>query len=165
MDVLVRQYDWIRRTRELLFRYCETLTSEDYVRELDGFGGGSIRSLHVHVAECYQSWLGNFALKKGMTLAKPDSVSNVQEMRQVFEEVNSLVYEFFQEFNGRWDLILTGSVPWQDENEELTTLWLFTHTVTHEFHHKGQMVSMSRQLGYTPPDTDLIEPVKWKPIR
>ncbi|MFI5159066.1 MAG: DinB family protein [Sphingobacteriales bacterium] len=33
---------------------------------------------------------------------------------------------------------------------------LFTHVTTHEFHHKGQVVSMSRQLGYTPVDTDVI---------
>ncbi|PTX59954.1 hypothetical protein C8P63_11099 [Melghirimyces profundicolus] len=30
MNVLVKQYDWIRWTREVLFEYCETLTPEDY---------------------------------------------------------------------------------------------------------------------------------------
>ena len=27
-----------------------------------------------------------------------------------------------------------------------TPLWLLTHTETHEFHHKGQIVSMARHL-------------------
>ncbi|MFP3360862.1 DinB family protein, partial [Planococcus sp. SIMBA_143] len=36
--------------------------------------------------------------------------------------------------------------------------WLYTHTATHEFHHKGQIVKIGRKLGYIPPDTDLIEP-------
>ncbi|MCB0535444.1 MAG: hypothetical protein KDD14_24780 [Saprospiraceae bacterium] len=35
-------------------------------------------------------------------------------------------------------------------------LRLFTHIVTHEFHHKGQILSLSRHLGYTPVDTDIM---------
>ena len=34
--------------------------------------------------------------------------------------------------------------PWS-----ITPLWLLTHTETHEFHHKGQIVSVARHLGYT----------------
>nr|WP_242021046.1 DinB family protein [Cytobacillus oceanisediminis] len=30
------------------------------------------------------------------------------------------------------------------------------HTVTHEYHHKGQIMAMSRQLGYEPPNTDVL---------
>ena len=35
-------------------------------------------------------------------------------------------------------------------------LKLFTHVITHEFHHKGQILSLSRHLGYVPVDTDVI---------
>jgi len=31
-----------------------------------------------------------------------------------------------------------------------------THVMTHEFHHKGQIMTMGRMLGYTPPDADVI---------
>ena len=41
--------------------------------------------------------------------------------------------------------------PWST-----TRIWLLTHTETHEFHHKGQIASMARHLGYVPPNTDLI---------
>ncbi|MBR7794935.1 hypothetical protein GT022_02615 [Agaribacter marinus] len=53
---------------------------------------------------------------------------------------------------------MSGPVSWQDEEEELTPLWHFTHAATHEFHYKGQIVSMLRQLEYTSDDTDLIKP-------
>ncbi|MNY72090.1 DinB family protein [compost metagenome] len=33
---------------------------------------------------------------------------------------------------------------------------LFSHVITHEYHHKGQILSLSRHLGYTPVDTDII---------
>ncbi len=35
-------------------------------------------------------------------------------------------------------------------------LKLFTHVITHEFHHKGQILSLSRHLGYVRVDTDII---------
>jgi len=36
-----------------------------------------------------------------------------------------------------------------------TPLQLFTHVLTHEFHHKGQIMTMCRILGYTPVETDV----------
>ncbi|MBM7645398.1 putative damage-inducible protein DinB [Scopulibacillus daqui] len=162
MNVLMKQYNWVSSTREQLFRYCETLNPADYIKELGEFGGNSIRNLHVHVAECYQSWLGIFGLKKNITLVEPSSVNKVQEIRQIFNEINNLVYEFINKFEGNWDYILTGYVPWSHQEEGLTAMWLYTHTITHEFHHKGQIVSMGRQLGYIPLDTDLIAPSELK---
>ncbi|WLD93304.1 DinB family protein [Alkalihalobacillus sp. AL-G] len=156
MELFITQYDWIQRTRESLFRYCETLSPTDYVKELENFGGDSIRSLHAHVADCYRAWLGSRALGKSLPEIKPESVNNVQEMRQIFKKTDDLVHEFLNEFKGRCDHSIPVTFK-SGENAEFTTLWLFTHTATHEFHHKGQIVKIGRQLGYTPPDTDLIE--------
>ncbi|SFA95097.1 Uncharacterized damage-inducible protein DinB (forms a four-helix bundle) [Lentibacillus halodurans] len=158
MSVLKRQYDLVKSTRELLFAFCEKLDPEDYAKELDGFGWGSIRNLHIHVAECYQSWLANFGLKANVRVGEPWMVKSVQDMRNIFSEVDSLVYRFLDTYDGQLDKNVKGPVSWQEEDEELSVLWLFTHTITHEFHHKGQMVSMARQLGYVPDDTDLIVP-------
>lgn len=39
--------------------------------------------------------------------------------------------------------------------------WLLMHPITHEFHHKGQMMTPARIWGYTMPpetDTDLVPP-------
>ncbi|QKY70708.1 DinB family protein [Lentibacillus sp. CBA3610] len=155
MIALKRQYDLVKNSRELLFGFCEKLDPEDYIKELDGFGWGSIRNLHTHVAECYQSWLANFGLKENTRVAEPRMVSNVQDIRNIFSDVDSLVYRFLDTYADKLDMNVKGPVPWQKEDEELPVLWLFTHTITHEFHHKGQIVSMARQLGYVPDDTDL----------
>ena len=153
MDVFKTQYDWIQRTRESLFDYCETLSPADYVKELENFGGDSVQSLHVHVANCYRVWLGNRALGKSLSKIEIESVNNVEKMRAIFRGTDDLVYEFLNKFNGKWD-----EINKVDGRGEFTALWLFTHTITHEFHHKGQIVKIGRQLGYIPPDTDLVEP-------
>ncbi|MFF2450270.1 DinB family protein [Neobacillus sp. NPDC058068] len=155
MDVFVSQYEWIRRTRESLFSYCETLPQSDYFKELKTFGGDSIRSLHAHVADCYRVWLGSRALGKSFPKITPDSVNNVTEMREVFRKIDDLVHEFLNEFKGKWDNTIQVSFE-EGGRAEISALWLFTHTITHEFHHKGQIVKIGRQLGYIPPDTDLI---------
>ena len=158
MEVLAKQYEWIRVTRETLFSYCEALKPEDYVRELDGFGFGSIRNLHVHVSNCYEHWLRGFGLWQEPKYVKPETVQSVEEMRKVFGKVNALAEEFLREYEGKWDTVISRTFEETGEVEELTPLWLLTHTVTHEFHHKGQILSMSRQMGYTPVDSDLISP-------
>ncbi|TKC18977.1 DinB family protein [Robertmurraya kyonggiensis] len=157
MELFVSQYTWIQKTRELLFRYCETVSPEDYVKELETFGGDSILGLQAHVADCYRAWLGTRALGKSLAAISPESINNVQEMQEVYRKTDEMVYEFLREFNGKWEQ----NVPVMFENgrhAEFTALWLFTHTITHEFHHKGQIVKMGRTLGYIPPDTDLIDP-------
>lgn len=156
MDVFVSQYEWIQRTRESLFRYCETMSPLDYVKELETFGGDSIRSLHAHVADCYRVWLGSRALGKSLPKITPDSINSVQEMREVFRKTDDLVHEFLNEFIGKWDNVVQVSFE-EGGSAKISSLWLFTHTITHEFHHKGQIVKIGRQLGYIPPDTDLIE--------
>ncbi|WNB90957.1 DinB family protein [Bacillus sp. NEB1478] len=156
MDVFVRQYDWIQSTRETLFHYCESISPSDYVKELEAFGGDSIRSLHAHVADCYRVWLGNRALGHSIPKIDPLSIDNVQEMREVFSKTDALVHEFLNEFENKWDQNVHVSFE-HGGSAKFTSLWLLTHTITHEFHHKGQIVKIGRKLGYIPPDTDLIE--------
>ena len=162
MAVLNKQYELIRETRESLFKYCETMSDEDYRRELETLGDKSIRNLHAHVAGCYQYWLGSFALKQHFHMVDPIDIHNVSEMRDLFKSVNQLVEEFLNQFSDKWDMLITGRIPRQKNEEQLTALWLLTHALTHEFHHKGQIVSIGRQLGYSPPDTDLIVPTLFK---
>ncbi|MBB6674699.1 hypothetical protein H7C19_28865 [Cohnella nanjingensis] len=49
-------------------------------------------------------------------------------------------------------------IPWRNEDEVVvrTPVQLLLHTVTHEYHHKGQVVTMARQMGYIPPNTDVL---------
>ncbi|MBS2968461.1 DinB family protein [Metabacillus sp. KIGAM252] len=158
MSMLSNQYKLVKQTRELLFEFCEGLDSSHYTQELEAFGWGSIRNLHVHVAMCYQSWLKRFGLKQEHADIKEGQIKNVEEMRRLFEKVDRLVLQFLIKYEDAPYTLLKGKVSWQEEEEELSVLWLLTHTMTHEFHHKGQIVSIARHLGYTPADTDLIIP-------
>ncbi|PSR54706.1 damage-inducible protein DinB [Adhaeribacter arboris] len=156
MDLLQQQYKLIQSARAALFSYGDTFTPAHFTEELPAFGGSSIRSLLVHTANTYQFWLGNFAQAQELPFMKPLFVTNLNEVRRIFQEVNSLTEKFLQHFEEKWLEPVTGEIPWRKTTMQVTPLALFTHVITHECHHKGQVVWMSRQLGYTPPDTDVL---------
>lgn len=156
MALLTQQYKLMQSARATLFSYCDTVSLAHFTEELPAFGGGSIRNLLVHTANTYQFWLGNFVLYKELPVINPLFVNNVNEVRQIFREVNSVTEEFIRHFQEHLLEPVAGEIPWRKIIMETTPLALFTHVITHESHHKGQVLSISRQLGYTPVDTDLI---------
>ncbi|ANE45524.1 damage-inducible protein DinB [Paenibacillus swuensis] len=156
-NVLRQQYEYLRLTREVLFAFLEEIPLEKLQYSEPGSGRDSIITLHVHVADCYRNWLERFGLKRTVVYATDEEIQqyDVNQVRACFKAVDELVLKFIEEFEDRWQETIENQVRWQKEPFRTTPLWLLTHTETHEFHHKGQIASMARQLGYIPPDTDL----------
>ncbi|UNK16107.1 damage-inducible protein DinB [Paenibacillus sp. N3/727] len=160
LDVLKQQYSYIRLTRQTLFEFLEEIPLQKLHNTVPNFGSGSIIKTHIHVADCYRYWLGSYAFKQkriDFSFATHNEIerSDVKWIRDRFELADEAVYRFLEEFNFRWFEQISNHVKWQEEPWSTTPLRLLTHTETHEFHHKGQIVSMARHLGYTPPNTDL----------
>ncbi|GIP26166.1 DNA damage-inducible protein DinB [Paenibacillus sp. J23TS9] len=153
MELFLKQYDYVQRTREILFNYCEKMTDDEYITEVGQFGHGSIRETHFHVAECYAFWLGEFGLGRTFDW-RLETAMDVAAMRSLFAEADKLVHEFLEHYPRDFETRIEGQFSGQ--KFVATPLWLFTHTVTHEFHHKGQIATMGRMKGYIPPDLDLI---------
>lgn len=159
-EILVRQYGYIRSTREILLAFLEEIPLQKLYEIVPNFGHGTIVRTHIHVVDCYRYWLGSFAFNERRADFRdtPDyeiEHSDVNKIRDRFKEVDDLVQRFLDEFNERWSENIENEVEWMDQPFTATPLFLLTHTETHEFHHKGQIVSMARHLGYTPPITDL----------
>lgn len=156
MHLPLEQYELVQSSREVVFKYCETLRPEHLVCNLESFGGGSMRNLLVHIANTYRFWIGNFALKRSEPYFDQESYENISRLRKAYHEVDSLVKCFLDERIDVWAKKVEGSIHRKEELISISRLTLFTHVITHEFHHKGQLMSMSRQLGYKPPDSDII---------
>ncbi len=152
-------YRWVRATRSGLLAYCASLPGGVYTAERDDFGWGSIRNTVVHVADCYRIWLAQFALKVDVPRYRAASYADVPKAGRLFEEVDGIVDQFLAEFGGeRLSRKLSLNLSWQESSFVTTPSWLMTHTITHEFHHKGQIVAWGRILGHPAPETDLAGP-------
>ena len=148
------QYEFVKSSRKVLLEYCKTLSGEDFLIENSTFGRGSVRNLLVHIGNTYEFWIGRESLKKNIKFTEYNSVKNVIEAEVFFSSIDSLLEEFINVYHEK-DMIdieidLHGKVI------VATPLKLFTHVITHEFHHKGQILSLSRHLGYVPVDTDVM---------
>ncbi|WP_167855481.1 DinB family protein [Hymenobacter fodinae] len=155
-SLLIAQYDLVRSARGVLLAYCATMAPADFTAPISAFNHTSIRDLLVHCAATYQHWLVNVALGQSWPLPDAAAVPDIAALGQLYAQTDTLVTDFLEHFRGQWHTELSLRVPRRSEPVQLTPLALFTHVLTHEFHHKGQVLSMSRQLGYVPVDTDVI---------
>ncbi|MEJ7680622.1 MAG: DinB family protein [Segetibacter sp.] len=116
--------------------------------------GGSIRNLLVHVANAYEFWIAKHALNKNIIFTTYDSKENIIDIIDLFDAVDIIMYEFMELLKEPSTKLIDYEINGVKNSVDL--LKLFTHVITHEFHHKGQILSISRYLGYTPVDTDII---------
>jgi uncharacterized damage-inducible protein DinB len=148
-----KQYNLVLESRNILFDYCRTIREEDFINQNSSFGrGGSMRNLLVHIANIYEYWIANTTLKMNKIYSQYEDYKNIDDIINLFAAVNGFMNEFL-EFEKSSDQIEFERNGIKTTAEPLT---IFTHVITHEFHHKGQILSLSRHLGYTPIDTDII---------
>ena len=148
------QYEFVKSSRKVLLEYCKTLSEQHFLIENSNFGRGSIRNLLVHIGNTYEFWIGRESLKKNIKFAEYHSVKNVTEAEIFFQHVDLLVEEFINFYAEKNTVDIQTEV--HGKVIIASSLKLFTHVITHEFHHKGQILSLSRHLGYIPVDTDVI---------
>lgn len=160
LEILQQQYSWIRLARQNMFAVLEELPPQILHQTVSEFGRGTIIRTHIHVVDCYRFWLESFAFKK-INEHRDISVheierADVKNVREKFVEVDELVQRFLYEYCDRWSEPIEQDESWQGYPKTATPLLLLTHVETHEFHHKGQIVSMARHLGYPPPADDRL---------
>ncbi|MBM7554493.1 DinB family protein [Thalassobacillus pellis] len=155
-----KEYEWVQENRKALLDFCGEMPLNDFTREM-GFGWQNVRDTLVHVANCYHAWLGSFVLlqtKKPITPSEHLPTIGMEEIRVLFEKADAYVYEVLESYALKWDEPIVQPIPWRESREaiSMTPRKLFLHTVTHEYHHKGQIIAMARQMGYEPINTDVL---------
>lgn len=154
MTILSTQYEFVKSSRNVLLNYCAQLSENQLIASVPAFNNSSVRYLLVHIANTYQSWLGNFAMKKDYQFPNTDDIKSLEEIRRLFEDANKTVDEFLNRFEPGENI--SGTASFRKIPMTATALHLFTHVITHEFHHKGQILSMTRHFGFVPVDTDAL---------
>ncbi|ASN05389.1 DinB family protein [Virgibacillus necropolis] len=154
------EYEWVKQTRQILLDQCKELNENDFTKEL-GFGFQSIRDSLVHVAGCYHAWLGSFALSETTSpLLTKEAINEMQidDIQRYFQQADKYVDTVFEKFTDNFDDNIEKEPSWKLGSGAIrkTPHQLLTHSVTHEFHHKGQIVAMLRLLGHIPKNTDIL---------
>ena len=154
--LLKQQYELVRSSRQVLLNYCKTIRPADLLYEKSAFGrGGSIRNLSVHIVNTYEFWVAQWALKNDVIFTAYDQVTTTDKLIAAFEAVDAFMDRFIALFQHehlpeRIEYVLN------EKQKHTDPFTLFSHVITHEFHHKGQILSLTRHLGFVPVDTDVM---------
>lgn len=154
ITLLQQQYELVLGSRNTLMDYLATIDNTDFLKENSSFGRGSIRNLLVHICDTYASWIGERALKKQIIYLSYNNFNNIKDCSGYFKTIDNYINEFIAKQNNNYNALI--EIPRNGEMLQISPLQLFTHVITHEFHHKGQIMSLSRHLNYTPVDADII---------
>ncbi len=74
-------YSLTQRTRANVLDWLETLPSDVFTAQHDGFACGSLSAIQAHVAYCYFLWVGMVGLGAEKPVVKVD---NVHALRRAF---------------------------------------------------------------------------------
>ncbi len=161
MNDLEFLYQQTRALRQTLFEYLETFPLELLHQNHPAFGRGSVLETAAHVADCYHFWTGEVGLEESPIELEILPSDTVTVLRDGFAGVDELMARAFERFSD-----LEHEFEWTDAKGtlRLSQRWLLLHPLTHEFHHKGQILSLGRALGYglgAGIDADLPPPSGW----
>jgi uncharacterized damage-inducible protein DinB len=139
----------------LMLKAVREVRPEDLTRDT-GTSFGSLLGTMGHMVVAMKLWLARFSGSRLERVPAPADFPDLPSWIQGWEETASGIEAFLASLT---DEQLAAPLTWTTTSGETHTrpLWQPTiHLVNHATYHRGQVVSLLRQMGYTPPSTDLV---------
>ncbi len=138
-----------------IFAALERLPAEPYFRDLKSSHGG-IHGTLCHIVWAEELWLDRWVGKPNPAVPQGRDLTTLAAARERWERVEAARAAFLAGLTER-RLDDTVTVQPSTGGEYVHTLReVFRHAVDHSSYHRGQIVTLLRQVGVTPPSTGLI---------
>jgi len=154
---LLELYEQIERNaRPRMLENLEQLSAEEFVRELPGIGWGSIRNSLAHIPSSEHFWIKRILQgNESASFGRYEEYATVADVRAKWEEVAAETKRFLRGLTPE-RIVEVKTYKFHDGEMKLRIDYVVHHILTHEFHHKGQLMMALRTLGYEPQETDLL---------
>jgi len=131
------------------------LPEEQYFRDLKSSYGG-VHGTLAHIVWAEQLWLHRWMGKPNPAVPQGADLKSLAQVRARWEEVETERGRFVAGMTAE-RLADTKIVKPSSGGEYVHSYrQMFHHFINHSSYHRGQVVTLLRQLGATPPSTDLI---------
>ena len=140
-----------RRTREAVAR----ATPEQFARDVGG-SYGSLRNTLAHLIASEWVWLRRWQGTSPTSPPFPDDDLTVENLTSLWQPIEAQTQAFVDSLD---DEGVEQSIDYRSTRGDpfTTPLWQqLQHVVNHSSYHRGQVVTLLRQLGVDPIGTDLI---------
>jgi uncharacterized damage-inducible protein DinB len=134
---------------------CASLTNEQFTRDL-GSSFRSVRDTVVHLYGAEFVWNERIHGRSPSSLISGAGFPDLASIRPKLEEMDAYYLDFVSKMKQQ-DLDRVIRYKGFNGDEFSNPLWQSLHQLTnHASYHRGQIVTMLRQLGVKPVSTDLI---------
>ena len=143
-----------RWANRCFFETLSQLSAEQYGRDMHSSHGG-IHGTLAHIVGAEKGWLARWQGKSENGTAAISQMQSLAEIRALWENVCDEMSRFLATLDdGKLQEMLSTTAR---TGNYTTSYWqMIQHVVDHSSYHRGQIVTMLRQLGVTPPSTGLI---------
>ncbi len=138
-----------------LMATLQEVRSEDALREA-GTSHGSLLGTVAHILGAELLWFFRWVGNPIEGIPGIDQFPDFEALKAGFEELWPQLEFFLASLSEEQ---LQGELTWVNSRGETHCRFLWqsvTHLANHSSYHRGQAVTLLRQLGYEPPSTDLI---------
>ena len=152
---LSRLYHYDEWATGKLIDAAEKLDSDKLQKDL----GTSFKSLHgtlVHIYGAQFNWLVRWKGSTPSSLPTAEQIPNIAELKDRWQKLR---VEFREFLNSKTEEQLEQPFAYEDLKGNPWSEVLYRqiqHVLFHSMYHRGQVVTLLRQLGEVPPQTDLI---------
>jgi uncharacterized damage-inducible protein DinB len=133
--------------------------AEDFTREL-GASHGSVRGTLVHVVfgewDWLRLWLGDSAKEIAEKEPPPEAFPDVATLHSAWVTIVRDQQAFIDALEDEVLNAVSSFEGFQGEPWKLSLADTMQHVLNHSSYHRGQVVTLLRQLGHTPPNTDFL---------
>jgi uncharacterized damage-inducible protein DinB len=137
------------------FAALEPLPAEAYFRDLKSSHGGLHGTL-CHIVWAEQLWLNRWLAKPNPAVPQGRDLTTLAAARTRWEAIEAERAAFLAGLSERrLDETMTVK-PSTGGDYQHSLREMFRHAIDHSSYHRGQLVTLLRQVGATPPGTGLI---------
>ncbi|MBV8818358.1 MAG: DinB family protein [Acidobacteriaceae bacterium] len=153
LSVLLQHLEYTAWASNLVLDACAQLPEDVSSRDLQASHGGLTSTLrHIYLADF--AWFHRLAQKP---FSRPQPFEpGLDELRQQWTALHTQLRDLVAAFS---DAEIAETLPYtsfKGEAQAAPRWQMVLHLVNHATLHRGQVMSMLRQLGHVPPATDLI---------
>ena len=155
MDEFFELFTYNGWANRIIFDAVAQLPEKQYFRDLKSSYGG-VHGTLCHIVWAEQLWLHRWLKRPNPTVPQGTDLKSLKEVCERWDAVDGERAAFVA---GMADAQLddTRLVKPSSGGEYIHTFrQMFRHFINHSSYHRGQIVTFLRQLGHTPPSTDLI---------
>jgi len=149
-------YAYNRWANERTVASCRALTTEEYERNIGG-GWPSVRDTLVHIGSATRAWHDRFLGNSPSRLLTGADVPELDSAVRLLEEADEVLTRFVLGTSPDRRVQVLAYKNLQGNVKKVPYWAVFRHAVNHASYHRGQVTTMLRQTGATPPQSmDLI---------